>query len=94
MKAAALAREHLIIEKLLSVILNKVDMKKLKIYEYVASDGYYNQHYEKLQTHQGRLMRAKLMKLTYSVFFCHALKQYFSTRSFRGFSADGMSNVP
>jgi len=32
MKAAALAREHLIIEKLLGVILNKVDMKKLKIY--------------------------------------------------------------
>jgi len=37
----------LISEKLLGVILNKVDMKKLKIYEHVASDGYYNQHYEK-----------------------------------------------
>ena len=37
----------MIIEKLLGVVLNKNDMEKLKIYEHVASDGYYNQHYEK-----------------------------------------------
>jgi polysaccharide biosynthesis transport protein len=43
---AALATEHLIKEKLLGVILNKVDMKKLKAYEHFDSDGYYHQHYE------------------------------------------------
>jgi succinoglycan biosynthesis transport protein ExoP len=43
---AALAGEHLISEKLLGVILNKVDMKRLKIHEHFGSDGYYNQHYE------------------------------------------------
>ncbi len=43
---AALARERLISDKLLGVILNKVDMKKLIIYEHFGSDGYYHQHYE------------------------------------------------
>jgi succinoglycan biosynthesis transport protein ExoP len=43
---AALAKEHSINEKLLGVILNKVDMKKLKIYEHFGSDGYYNPRYE------------------------------------------------
>jgi succinoglycan biosynthesis transport protein ExoP len=43
---AALAKEHLISEKLLGVILNKVDMEMLKSYEHFGSDGYYNQHYE------------------------------------------------
>jgi len=50
---SALARELLISEKLLGVILNKVDMKKLMIYEHVASDGYYNQHYEKYYNRTG-----------------------------------------
>lgn len=48
---AALAREHAISEKLLGVILNKVDMKKLKIYEHFGSDGYYNKHYENYYKH-------------------------------------------
>lgn len=43
---AALARERAISDKLLGVILNKVDMKKLKTYEHFGSDGYYAQHYE------------------------------------------------
>jgi succinoglycan biosynthesis transport protein ExoP len=43
---AALAKDHLISEKLLGVILNKVDMKKLMSYEHYGSDGYYHQHYE------------------------------------------------
>jgi succinoglycan biosynthesis transport protein ExoP len=48
---AALSKEHSINEKLLGVILNKVDMKKLMTYEYVGSDGYYQQHYEKYYKH-------------------------------------------
>ena len=43
---AALAKEHSIRDKLLGVILNKVDMEKLKIYEHFASDGYYHRNYE------------------------------------------------
>jgi hypothetical protein len=43
---AALAKEHSIRDKLLGVILNKVDMEKLKIYEHFASDGYYHRYYE------------------------------------------------
>jgi polysaccharide biosynthesis transport protein len=48
---AALSKEHSIKEKLLGVILNKVDMKKLKIYEHFGSDGYYHQHYENYYKH-------------------------------------------
>jgi len=43
---AALARERMISEKLLGVILNKVDMKKLFVYEHFGSDGYYYKNYE------------------------------------------------
>ncbi len=42
---AVLAKEHSIRDKLLGVILNKVDMKKLKIYEDFGSDGYYHKLY-------------------------------------------------
>ena len=42
----ALANERTISDKLLGVILNKVDMKKLKGYENFDSDGYYHQHYD------------------------------------------------
>ena len=48
---AALAKEHSINEKLLGVILNKVDMKKLKIYQHFGSEGYYQQHYENYYKH-------------------------------------------
>jgi succinoglycan biosynthesis transport protein ExoP len=48
---AALSNEHSIKEKLLGVILNKVDMKKLKFYEHFGSDGYYQQHYENCYKH-------------------------------------------
>lgn len=41
----ALANEHRISDKLLGVILSKVDMKKLKAYEHFDSDGYYYPHY-------------------------------------------------
>ena len=43
---AALAKEQSIRSKLLGVILNKVDMTKLKFYEHFDFDGYYRQHYE------------------------------------------------
>jgi polysaccharide biosynthesis transport protein len=49
----ALAKERSINEKLLGVILNKVDMKKLKNYEHFGSDGYYNRHYEAYYTQNG-----------------------------------------
>jgi polysaccharide biosynthesis transport protein len=42
---AVLAQEHSIRNKLLGVILNKVDMNKLKIYEHFGSDGYYHRLY-------------------------------------------------
>jgi succinoglycan biosynthesis transport protein ExoP len=48
---AALAKECLISEKLLGVILNKVNMKKLKSYEHFGSDGYYLKHYENYYNH-------------------------------------------
>ena len=51
---AALARHQMISEKLLGAILNKVDMKKLKVYEHFGSDGYYNQHYESYYNRSGR----------------------------------------
>ncbi|SRR5579875_513835 len=42
-----LAKEHLIREKLLGIVLNKVNMKKLKKYEHFDSDGYYHAvHYK------------------------------------------------
>ncbi|HXW71853.1 MAG TPA: Wzz/FepE/Etk N-terminal domain-containing protein [Methylocella sp.] len=41
----ALAKERSIREKLLGVILNKVDIEKLKEFEHFASDGYYRQQY-------------------------------------------------
>ena len=44
---AVLAKEQSIRDKLLGIILNKVDMKKIKIYEHFRSDGYYRHHYEK-----------------------------------------------
>jgi polysaccharide biosynthesis transport protein len=43
---AVLAKERLIRDKLLGVVLNKVDMEKLKLYEHFDSDGYYHRHYE------------------------------------------------
>ena len=43
---AVLAHEHSIREKLVGVILNKVDMKKLKRYEHFGSDGYYHSLYK------------------------------------------------
>jgi succinoglycan biosynthesis transport protein ExoP len=52
---AVLARDHMISEKLLGVILNKVDMKKLKIYEHFGSDGYYNPHYESYYNKGGKV---------------------------------------
>jgi succinoglycan biosynthesis transport protein ExoP len=48
---AALAEEHSIRDKLLGVILNKVDMKKLKIYEHYGSVRYYYRHYENYYKH-------------------------------------------
>lgn len=42
---ATLSKEHAIADKLLGVILNKVDMRKLASYEHFASDGYYHRHY-------------------------------------------------
>jgi polysaccharide biosynthesis transport protein len=50
---AALSTEHSIREKLLGVILNKVDMKKLKAFEHFDSDGYYQQHYENYYNRAG-----------------------------------------
>jgi succinoglycan biosynthesis transport protein ExoP len=43
---AVLVREHSISDKLLGVVLNKVDMEKLKIYEHFSSDGYYHSAYK------------------------------------------------
>jgi succinoglycan biosynthesis transport protein ExoP len=43
---AVLAKEHSIRDKLLGVVLNKVDMKKLKIYEHFGSDGFYQSLYK------------------------------------------------
>ncbi len=43
---AVLTKEHAIRDKLLGVILNKVDMKKLRVYEDFGSDGYYHRHYD------------------------------------------------
>jgi polysaccharide biosynthesis transport protein len=47
-----LANEPWISDKLLGVILNKVDMKKLKIYESFDSDGYYFSRYDCRYTRQ------------------------------------------
>jgi hypothetical protein len=69
MKAAALAREHLIIEKLLGVILNKV-----------VRGIYY-------------MRTARINEIDLLRFFA-ALLVVFFRYSFRGFSADGVSNVP
>jgi succinoglycan biosynthesis transport protein ExoP len=44
--SAVLAKERSIRNKLLGVILNKVDMKKVSLYEHYRSDGYYRQLYE------------------------------------------------
>ena len=41
-----LANEPWISDKLLGVILNKVDMKKLKVYEFFDLDGYYHPRYD------------------------------------------------
>jgi succinoglycan biosynthesis transport protein ExoP len=45
--SAVLAKEYSIREKLLGVIINKVDMDKLADYEHFGSDGYYYQQYKK-----------------------------------------------
>jgi succinoglycan biosynthesis transport protein ExoP len=44
--SAVLAKERSIRNKLLGIILNKVDMKKVSLYEHYRSDGYYRQLYE------------------------------------------------
>ena len=44
--STVLAREHSIRNKLLGIVLNKVDMKKLKIYEHFDSDDYYRRLYK------------------------------------------------
>ena len=51
---AVLAKERPIREKLLGVVLNKVDMEKLKVYEHFDSDGYYHRHYENYYKRAGR----------------------------------------
>ncbi|MGO8847679.1 MAG: GNVR domain-containing protein [Methylocella sp.] len=47
----ALSKERLIKDKLLGVVLNKVEMKKLKIYEHFGSDGYYHNQFESYYKH-------------------------------------------
>ena len=49
-----LAKERVIRDKLLGVVLNKVDMEKLKLYEHFDSDGYYHRHYENYYKRTGR----------------------------------------
>ncbi|MDQ6868934.1 MAG: AAA family ATPase [Pseudomonadota bacterium] len=49
-----LAKERVIRDKLLGVVLNKVDMEKLKLYEHFDSDGYYHRHYENYYKRAGR----------------------------------------
>jgi succinoglycan biosynthesis transport protein ExoP len=44
---SALARERAIRDKLLGVIMNKVDMKKFQIYQHFDSDSYYYKRYDK-----------------------------------------------
>jgi succinoglycan biosynthesis transport protein ExoP len=51
---AVLAKERLIRDKLLGVVLNKVSMEKLKLYELFDSDGYYHRHYENYYKRAGR----------------------------------------
>jgi succinoglycan biosynthesis transport protein ExoP len=51
---AALAQEHSIRSKLLGVILNKVDLKKIKTYEHYRSAGYYRKQYEQYFKHTER----------------------------------------
>jgi polysaccharide biosynthesis transport protein len=49
-----LAKERLIRDKLLGVVLNKVDMEKLKRHELFESEGYYHRHYENYYKRSGR----------------------------------------
>jgi len=49
-----LAKERVIRDKLLGVVLNKVDMEKLKLYEHFDSEGYYHRHYENYYKRAGR----------------------------------------
>jgi succinoglycan biosynthesis transport protein ExoP len=49
-----LAKERLISDKLLGVVLNKVPMEKLKLYELFESEGYYHRHYENYYERGGR----------------------------------------
>jgi succinoglycan biosynthesis transport protein ExoP len=44
---SALARERAIRDKLLGVIMNKVNMKKFQIYQHFDSDSYYYKRYDK-----------------------------------------------
>jgi polysaccharide biosynthesis transport protein len=46
-----LSKERLIKDKLLGVILNKVDMSKLKDYEHFGSDGYYHDQFQSYYNH-------------------------------------------
>ncbi len=55
---AVLAKEQPIRDKLLGIILNKVDMKKVKNYEHSRSDGYYRQYYENYYKHAERVSKA------------------------------------
>jgi succinoglycan biosynthesis transport protein ExoP len=50
---AALAKERSITDKLVGVILNKVNMKKLRAYEHFGTGGYYRRHYEKYYKQSG-----------------------------------------
>ncbi|MGH8612564.1 MAG: Wzz/FepE/Etk N-terminal domain-containing protein [Gammaproteobacteria bacterium] len=51
---AALVQEHSIRNKLLGVILNKVDIKMVKTYEHYRSAGYYRKDYESYFKHAER----------------------------------------
>jgi polysaccharide biosynthesis transport protein len=48
---AALAKEHVIRNKLIGVVLNKVDMKKLQVYEHFDSENYYYKRFENYYKH-------------------------------------------
>jgi uncharacterized protein involved in exopolysaccharide biosynthesis/Mrp family chromosome partitioning ATPase len=54
---SALARQHLIKDKLLGVIFNKIDTKKFKNYADPRSDGFYDEHYRQVtkKDNAGRL---------------------------------------
>lgn len=51
---STLDKEHAISDKLLGVMLNKVDLKTFQTYEHFDSDGYYFGEYQKYLTHQNK----------------------------------------